>query len=297
MTDPKDKTNTSASASTDKAAIPTTHHDFKISNGTNVAKYDGTQTAYGRWATGVRDVARENGIKCLFIGSTRPPYRSQEIWDEIEDKMIGWLFNTLKEEVRDSMREIEDTLDTIVKFMDYMETTYSPSKSVNKYNTFLELCQVTQGSKTVTEVGNEFKRIKGILNAQKVKLDDLYALMLLNVFGPQYNITKQMITSSDEIPNIDSILSKMMSRETEINMEKNKEAGEALSSSRNSKPPVNDNRADNNNGKSYREPDRSKTCSNPNCKMSGHLIEDCMMPGGGREDQERKPKWMLRKIE
>ena len=283
---------------TNTATTAPTYQDFKIQNASNLPKFDGKQVNFSEWETAVKDIARWNGIKCLLDGSTKPGNRTAEAWSEIEDKCIGWLFMSLDKSVRESLKEEESKLITVKDFMDYMAKTFSPSLSVNKYNTFLELCQVTQGSKTVTETCNEFKKIKALLNAQKVTLDDLYSLMLLNVFNPAYSITKQLITSAETVPDIDAIQSRMMSRETELNMDTAKEsAAEAMVVARQGKGASNRNSNQGYDDK-RKGVDRSKVCTNPICVKSGytkgHTIEQCWRPGGGQEHAEIKPDWFTR---
>lgn len=259
-----------------------------------IPTFDGKPGSYQNWFYAVKDMMRLNGLKCLLDGTNRPDIMPDKLWSVIDDQLLGLLYTTVSSEVRQSLRDVEEYLGTAADFMAYIKRVYSPSSSVNKYTTFLGLCAVKQGSMSVTETCNEFKRLKALLTAQDVKLEDLYSLMLLNSFNSSFDITKQMLTSGENVPGIDTIMARMLSRETEINIKPAPEVVEVFPaeqlqhsyrSHQSIVSPVNCN------PNSKMSNVRTKQwCTN--CKRTGHNIDSCYWPGGGKEHSVDRPDWI-----
>lgn len=246
---------------------------FRFTGISQLNKFDGKIESYRRWRNLVTDVVQANGIRCLIDPSvTKDKRYTDDQWGIIDEQLMGILKISLSEDVRDSI--MGSPFISTLEFLKTMDKTYNLATTATKFKLVSELLSFQQKGRSISTVTNEYKAMLSNLKSIKFVLDDLYTLIYLNGLDPEYDIIRQVIQASDNIPSLDETITRILGRESEIQIA-NHGSAVALKLEEHRPRQI---------GTPSRE---TKKCTN--CHIRGHIAKECYHEGGGAVS--RRPAW------
>lgn len=245
---------------------------FRFSGLDSLPKFNGSSENYSDWRGLIIDLATVNGVGCLIDGSTSKDGRfSAPEWDVIDHQLHSLIRMSLSPDVRRGLPDEPNS--SSIDFLKKLDKRYATVNTSTKFKLLKDLIYFKQNGRSVSDMATSFQAIVSRIKSLNIMIDDLISLIFLNSFDPQFEVVVQVIGSQADLPSLDDLISRMLSKEADI-LVKDESSGALVATETGLR-------------KFPSKRHEHKRCSN--CGKSGHTLRECFHDGGG--SSSRRPRW------